>query len=61
MAMDFSHKRVAILGAGISGLVAGQELVKAGHDVTILEAQLRPGGRVHTLRAPFSGPKSPRR
>jgi len=47
-------KRVAILGAGISGLAAGLELVKAGHDVTILEAQLRPGGRVYTLRAPFS-------
>src|SRR5438132_810072 len=47
-------KKVAILGAGISGLAAGLELVKAGHDVTILEAQLRPGGRVYTLRAPFS-------
>ena len=47
-------QKVAILGAGISGLAAGLELVKAGHDVTILEAQLRPGGRVYTLRAPFS-------
>src|SRR2546425_8805946 len=47
-------KKVAILGAGISGLAAGLELVKAGHDVTIFEAQLRPGGRVYTLRAPFS-------
>jgi monoamine oxidase len=45
---------IAILGAGISGLAAGLELVQAGHDVTILEAQLRPGGRVYTLRAPFS-------
>src|SRR6267378_652336 len=47
-------EKIAILGAGISGLAAGLELVKAGHDVTILEAQLRPGGRVYTLRAPFS-------
>jgi len=47
-------QKVAILGAGISGLAAGLELVKAGHNVTILEAQLRPGGRVYTLRAPFS-------
>jgi monoamine oxidase len=49
-----AKKKVAILGAGIAGLAAGLELVQAGHDVTILEAQLRPGGRVYTLRAPFS-------
>ena len=47
-------KKIIILGAGIAGLAAGLELVQAGHDVTILEAQLRPGGRVYTLRAPFS-------
>ena len=47
-------KKVVILGAGISGLAAGLELTQAGHDVTILEAQLRPGGRVYTIRAPFS-------
>ncbi len=43
-----------ILGAGMAGLVAGYELSKLGHDVTILEARTRPGGRVHTLREPFS-------
>ena len=43
-----------ILGAGMAGLVAGHELSKLGHDVTILEARTRPGGRVHTLREPFS-------
>ncbi len=43
-----------ILGAGMAGLVAAYELVKLGHDVTILEARTRPGGRVHTLREPFS-------
>src|SRR6266404_8496147 len=47
-------KRVAILGAGLAGLAAGWELTRAGHDVTILEAQLHPGGRVHTIREGLS-------
>ena len=49
-----SPKKVVVLGAGLAGLVAGYELTQAGHDITILEAQLRPGGRVQTLREPFS-------
>ena len=47
-------KKVVILGAGMAGLVAAHELTELGHDVTILEARMRPGGRVHTLREPFS-------
>ena len=47
-------QRVAILGAGLAGLAAGWELKGAGHDVTILEAQLHPGGRVHTIREGLS-------
>lgn len=47
-------RKVLILGAGMAGLVAGYELSKSGHNVTILEARTRPGGRVHTLREPFS-------
>ena len=46
-------KRVIVIGAGLAGLSAAYELTRAGHDVTILEAQTRPGGRVLTLRDPF--------
>jgi len=47
-------QRITILGAGLAGLAAGFELKSAGHDVTILEAQLHPGGRVHTIREGLS-------
>ncbi len=49
-----SPKRVVICGAGLAGMVAGYELSQLGHNVTILEARMRPGGRAHTLREPFS-------
>ena len=49
-----NSKKVIIIGAGISGLVAGYELTIAGHDVTILESRSRIGGRVLTIRSPFS-------
>jgi len=51
---DGSTKRTAILGAGLAGLAAAWELTRTGHDVIILEAQLHPGGRVHTIREGLS-------
>jgi monoamine oxidase len=47
-------KKVIVIGAGLAGLSATYELTQAGHDVSVLEAQTRAGGRVLTLRAPFS-------
>ncbi|MHC4768115.1 MAG: flavin monoamine oxidase family protein [Planctomycetota bacterium] len=44
-------KRVIVVGAGLSGLVCTFELVRAGHDVVVLEARHRAGGRVRTIRS----------
>jgi monoamine oxidase len=46
--------RVVVVGAGMAGLVAASELLRAGHDPIVLEAQQRVGGRVLTLREPFA-------
>jgi NADPH-dependent 2,4-dienoyl-CoA reductase/sulfur reductase-like enzyme len=43
-------KRVAVIGAGMAGLASALELKRAGHDVTVLEAQNRVGGRIFTCR-----------
>jgi len=43
-------KKVIVAGAGITGLCCAYELMKGGHDVTILEASGRYGGHVFTGR-----------
>ncbi len=47
--------RVIVAGAGLAGLAAANELMKRGHDVAVVEARERPGGRVHTLRGELDG------
>lgn len=41
-------KKVIVAGAGIAGLCCAYELMKRGHEVTVLEASGRHGGHVYT-------------
>lgn len=44
--------RIAVIGAGISGLACGQDLKRAGHEVVIIEKSRGIGGRIATRRTP---------
>jgi monoamine oxidase len=41
-----SGMRVVVAGAGFAGLMAAYRVAQAGHEVVVLEARDRPGGRV---------------
>ena len=45
---DAAGKRVVVIGGGFAGLACAVALKQAGADVTVLEAQPRPGGRIVT-------------
>ena len=42
--------KLIVIGAGLSGLVTANEVQRAGHEVVVLEARDRVGGRVFTIR-----------
>lgn len=47
-------RRVVVAGGGIGGLSCAYELVRRGHEVTVLEAAGRTGGHVRTIRDPLA-------
>ena len=44
--------RIAIIGAGVGGMSAAYDLVRAGHTVVLYEAEAAPGGLAGGFRAP---------
>lgn len=45
-----SAARIAVVGAGISGLTAAHSLLRAGHDVVVIDRRAAVGGRIQSER-----------
>jgi predicted NAD/FAD-binding protein len=52
-------QRIAVVGAGVAGLVAAAELHRAGHAVTVFEAGAYAGGHVNTVDVDAPGGRLP--
>lgn len=48
-------RHIAVVGAGMAGIVCARTLVQAGHRVTLLEKSRGAGGRMSTRRTEFGG------
>ena len=55
--IDVNKTKVAIVGAGPSGLTCAEDLVKQGYPVTVFEAADRPGGQLYSSIPKYRLPK----
>lgn len=53
--MSGERKRVAVVGGGFAGLSAGVALAERGHEVVLVEARRRLGGRAYSFRDAATG------
>lgn len=51
--MKTTQADIIIIGAGAAGLTCAHELLQQGHNILMLEARPRIGGRIFTLKDPF--------